>query len=291
MSAISRTFSIPLIAINAGDTLKPAMDACIEIMIHEPALTADNLGLKTWASSYLLAKRLCLLRKEHIALGEYGDILELGAGTGLVGLAAAAILQRHVVLTDLPEIVPNLERNIAANVTAISRCHDRSGFAYGSAEAAVLDWSKPATCTLKHLKKAVREAHFFELILAADPIYSHEHPALLVNAIGYHLRRDEHATVVIELPIREAYAKERQDLRDRMLALGLDVLEQGEEVGYDDWSDGCGEELTEVRCWWSVWKWTRAALDVGLSHNRQVPLRHDYSSQRCFGSGTVHNTE
>ena len=59
--------------------------------------------------------------------------------------------------------------------------------------------------------------------------------------------------MIIELPLREAYVAERQDLRDRLASIGLGVVEQGEEVGYDDWSSGNGEELTEVRCWWSVW--------------------------------------
>ena len=50
---LTRTFNIPLGSADMGD---------LAITLHEPALQADNLGLKTWASSYLLAKRLVSLR-------------------------------------------------------------------------------------------------------------------------------------------------------------------------------------------------------------------------------------
>lgn len=59
-------------------------------------------------------------------------ILEAGAGTGVVGITAAA-LGAHVTLTDLPVIQPLLRSNIAANQQLI----DSAG---GSATAAELDW-------------------------------------------------------------------------------------------------------------------------------------------------------
>jgi predicted nicotinamide N-methyase len=42
-------------------------------------------------------------------------VLELGAGTGLLGTVLAHCLQCCVVLTDLPAVVPNLHANVAAN--------------------------------------------------------------------------------------------------------------------------------------------------------------------------------
>merc|ERR1712150_26635 len=42
-------------------------------------------------------------------------VLELGAGTGLVGLAAAALYQAQTVITDLQDLVPLIERNIKLN--------------------------------------------------------------------------------------------------------------------------------------------------------------------------------
>jgi predicted nicotinamide N-methyase len=206
-------------------------------------MTSDNLGLKTWASSYLLAKQLCSLRQYIPDLAADASILELGAGTGLVGMAAALVYERHTILTDLPEIVPNLEQNARSNSEAISTCG-------GTVSAAVLDWTRPSELELDSFDGSPNS---FPLIVVADPIYSSDHPRMLVDAIKCHLSTDENARLVIELPLREAYADERQDLRDRLAGIGLRIIEQGEEVGYDDWSAGQGEELSEVKCWWSVW--------------------------------------
>ncbi|KAK3723266.1 Protein-lysine N-methyltransferase rrg1 [Vermiconidia calcicola] len=244
MGDITRTFTIPLAptARSEPDTSSPtSKDECIEITLHEPAMQADNLGLKTWAASYLLAKRLPSLRPHFFPTRQpQAAILELGSGTGLVGLAAAAMFKTHVILTDLPEIVPNLERNLQANTAAL----ERHG---GSAETAVLDWSQPSNFSVTSAPNT------FALILSADPIYSPAHPQLLVQAIDYHLSKTKEARVVIELPLRDAYVAERRDMRERMAKLGLELVDEGEEVGYDDWTSG--DELTEVRCWWGVWGW------------------------------------
>jgi predicted nicotinamide N-methyase len=230
---LNRTFRIPLESVGSDDLM---------ITIHEPALQADNLGLKTWASSYLLAKRLIAIQDSIPKLGPDAAILELGAGTGLVGLAAAAVFKAQIVLTDLPEIVPNLERNAETN-SSIVKTHG------GNVDVSILDWNKPEQCV------QASSPHSCPLILAADPIYSCDHPRLLVKAIEYHLSKSKNARAVIELPLREAFADERKDLQDRMHDVGLDVLEEGEESGYDDWSNG--GERTEVRCWWSVWAWRK----------------------------------
>jgi len=244
---MSRTFSIP------------THTESVDVSIHEPALTADNLGLKTWASSYLLAKRLHTLQLPTPAASQRHTILELGAGTGLVGIAAAAVLGATVCLTDLPEIESNLAANVSANCAAIEQS---GGYAYTS----VLDWSEldgnptpPSESMIGHAMESEKQLATptlgFPVIVAADPLYSPEHPRLLVQTIGRWLLREPSARVVIELPLREAYSPERDDFKGRMHAMGLSILEQGEEVGYDDWGSGSSEGLQEVRCWWSVWGW------------------------------------
>lgn len=110
----------------------------------------------------------------------------------------------------------------------------------------VLDWSG--------LPLDVAKAGKYDIILAADPLYSPQHPPWLVQAIGRYLKRDKEARAVIELPLREAYAPEINDLKDRMEGLGLGIIAQGEESGFDDWVNG--GERQRVRCWWAVWAWT-----------------------------------
>lgn len=111
-----------------------------ELAIREPAMTGDNIGLKTWGSSYLLAQMLHTIRSTSFShlLPKQNDavrpvVLELGSGTGLLGLAAAAIWQTHVILSDLPEIMPNLMYNADCNRQILQ---DRGG----SVESGALTW-------------------------------------------------------------------------------------------------------------------------------------------------------
>lgn len=247
MPAISRSFGIP------------TPSALFDIVIHEPALTADNLGLKTWAASYLLAKRLHTLHLPQLGSATL-DILELGAGTGLVGIAAAAVFGASVLLTDLPEIAPNLSRNVETNREAIES-HN------GSARTAVLDWSNPHVCQFypdveqgevkSFSTKQAKQPDPFPVILAADSLYSPEHPRLLVQTIDCWLSLESNARVMVEFPLREAYTPELNNFRQCMAGIGLHMTEEGEEFGYDDWGWDGGEPTRgrgEVKCWWSVWR-------------------------------------
>ncbi|KAF1954507.1 hypothetical protein CC80DRAFT_119323 [Byssothecium circinans] len=237
MGAISRKFRIP------------SPNGTFELSIHEPALTGDDLGLKTWAASYLLAKRLHTF---DILQGERGTakVLELGSGTGLVGLAMAS-LGADVVLTDLPSIAPNLARNAKENSAVVQQ----NG---GSTRTGVLDWSAPTSCVLFN-EGAVDLQDVcatlvtkFPLILAADSLYSPEHPRLLVSAVEAWLSEGFDARVIVEFPYREAYLPELSDFRKRMANAGLHILDEGEEKGYDDWGSEKNEDAL-VTCWWSCW--------------------------------------
>jgi hypothetical protein len=115
----------------------PSFDALPELTftIREPPMTGDNLGLKTWGTAFVVAKKLEYIKKTYLghllgsrvtydkkATTRSSDIqvLELGSGTGLVGIAAAAIWGVDVTLTDLPEIQDNLQYNINQNLQVVS---------------------------------------------------------------------------------------------------------------------------------------------------------------------------
>lgn len=222
MPAITRTFEV-------NDDLS--------ISLHEPTLTEDNLGLKTWTSSLLLSRRLGECRR--YLPREFNEVLELGAGTGLVGIAAACLWRTHVLLTDLVEIVPNLQRNLEQNGGLIERSH-------GSAEARALDWADGTHSPRKEDDK-------FMVILAADPIYSSDHPKILVNTVRRWICPDPRARFIVELPLRDRYDGERQDLRESMKSQGFELVIEGTDTGYDDWHGRDGEPAL-VECWWSIWK-------------------------------------
>lgn len=210
----------------------------LTLQLYEPSLTEDSLGLKTWTSSWLLAKRLDQLSR-HVS-SPPARALELGAGTGLVGLTVASVWQRlvsEVLLTDLPEIIPNLNKNIDVNrglTPANVKVHSR-----------VLDWSDESDVP------ADRDQGY-QLILAADPIYSVDHPRMFTSTVERWLHPGAGSRFILELPLRQGYDNERQELRQRLQSF-MEVVEEGEDVGHDDWEAADGRAI-EVRCWWSVWQ-------------------------------------
>ncbi|RPB20199.1 hypothetical protein L211DRAFT_813373, partial [Terfezia boudieri ATCC MYA-4762] len=251
MPSVTRGFRIPLPRKENGEMLGgiASEDSSggvdyITITLYEPSMTADNLGLKTWASSFLLAKRLGISK---LPLGSRA--LELGSGTGLVGIAAAVVLGANVTLTDLPEIVPNLSHNVSLNSS-----NPHLPPSVGSMSVQVLDWTNQPI--------PEDEGDKYPLVLAADPLYSPAHPRLLVGVLEEWVRRSREARVVVEFPLRERYEDVREDFWRRMREGGFVGVEEGVEAGWDDWGGG-GEEDEEdeeerkgkVRCWWGVYRW------------------------------------
>ena len=178
------------------------------ILLKEPSLTSDNLGLKTWGSSLILSKRL-LTNPEYLR----GQVLELGSGTGLVGMVCA-IQGFKTYLTDLPEIVPNLRDNI--NLNGID------------CVAHELDWCNPASFI---------EAFgpiTFETIVVSDPIYSSHHPQWVVNMIKQFLKPD--GRVMIQLPLRRGFEAERANLW-KIMSTDFVELEMEIEDGSDDFGE------------------------------------------------------
>lgn len=248
-SSSQRVFRIPIP--NPSERHTSSLTEIL-INIHEPSLTGDNLGHKTWAASYMLAKRLPNLLPQHFPSVDFRRptspqpyqppdrprVLELGAGTGLVGLAVSGMFSVQLRLTDLPAILPNLQRNVAES----SRMAVYQG---GTISADVLDWSEPI-CELGDDEK-------YDVILAADSLYAPEHAGWLANVMSEYSMKEAKARVFIELPLRPNVSYP-EDLREEMHKAGFEVLEEGEEVGYDDWHTCSGEGI-EVACWWSVWGW------------------------------------
>lgn len=240
------------LAERSGRSAAPAMtrefkvDHELTITLHEPSLTGDNLGLKTWSSSLMLARKLCDLKclLPTTTADEELRVLELGAGTGLVGIAAACkwsgqARTAHVTLSDLPEILLNLEKNVESNWHVVNAFHGRM-------TASALDWADEQN-------KPLTDADRFPVIVAADPLYSPEHPKLLVSTVGRWLARNGSAKFVVAVPLRAGYGSERMDMTQRLLDLGLEVEEEGEDTGFDDW-EGADGQKQQVRYSWSVWK-------------------------------------
>lgn len=102
-----------------------AEDAAASVQLREIPLVDDALGGRTWGAAPFLARRMML---DYARNGvQPHTVLELGAGTGLVGLALAAWFRSRpgqstkVVLTDYhPAVLSNLQENCEKNAMAQS---------------------------------------------------------------------------------------------------------------------------------------------------------------------------
>lgn len=126
--------------------------------VHNAGL---GTGLTIWDGAVVLAKYV-----EHNAAAldlANQRVLELGAGTGVVGLAVAAAGAPSVVLTDLPYTIDNLRANIARN---------RAAFEGAEVKAHVLDWFNPAQVVVGEPGAATPPP--ISLILGADVVWVSE---------------------------------------------------------------------------------------------------------------------
>ncbi|VDC06214.1 unnamed protein product [Peniophora sp. CBMAI 1063] len=113
----------------------------------------------TWPAGEVLTRYLA--RRGPDALSGR-RVLELGSGTGLVGLLAGALGAR-VYITDQASLVATMEKNIALNATIAP-----------NVRAAELNWGEPLSADL---------AGPYDLILAADCVYFEPAFPLLVQTL------------------------------------------------------------------------------------------------------------
>lgn len=188
----------------------------LSVRLKEPALTADNLGLKTWGSSLILSEKLI-----HSPQYLKKPILELGAGTGLVGITCGLLDQQGqlegegIYVTDLPEIVGNLKDNVELNGLS------------GVVEVACLDWREPQG--FNHAE--------FRTVIFSDPIYSSEHPQLVIDMTHRFLAKSWDSRLLIEIPVREHFELERQELWKKIEAAGLKLVDSDQKEGLDDFGN------------------------------------------------------
>ena len=245
-----QTLQIPLN--NSGDT--------VGITIAEPTgTTADNLPLSTWGASFILAEQLhkidttAALQNAHLSKnGEKLNpirrppVLEIGAGTALVGITGAILWKTDVVLTDLPKIVPGIAANIAANQAILSQ-------AGVYVQCGTLDWAELETLTLQgpsgNESNALKpEEHKFSIIVAADVLYDEDHPPLLQKVVSTWLAPGSDSRFVQSYPLRIAYLDIIRELWQRYEEAGLECVQEGQLTGDESWD----EEAPYEFC---VWKW------------------------------------
>lgn len=224
----------------------------VSLVISEASCEAEGLHLVTWSSAFLLSKELYKLHIDRTQLQDPStgySILELGAGTGLTGIAAAAVWGASALLTDLPTIVPGVQVNADLNKDAVTAKGGKLG-------CGTLDWNSPDRIYIHTPSEEgqptsieVNDETAFPVIVTADTMYTEDHPRLVSQTILKCLRRTKHARAVVMYAMRIAYIDHIREFWELMEEGGLVAVQEGRaEIDLKDWDD---EKLHE----WCVWKW------------------------------------
>lgn len=170
---------------NDGESLSPLRDGAPELQQYNIGsiestvvirqLTSQGLSFQLWpaASTFVrlldeyrrdpsnspLAGTLSSLKSDGPDSSSPLNILELGSGTGIVGISAAVTLAANVTVTDLPHVLENLNFNADANAQVVARFG-------GEVHVAPLRWGESDDVAL--LGRNV------DMVIASDVVY-HDH--------------------------------------------------------------------------------------------------------------------
>jgi predicted nicotinamide N-methyase len=93
-------------------------EGCFSLQLNEHKITvsesAEEIGTRVWDSAILMSKWFEKMQHETNFLSGK-RVIELGSGTGLLGLICAKLGASLVVLTDLPVLLQTMQQNIERN--------------------------------------------------------------------------------------------------------------------------------------------------------------------------------
>ncbi|KAJ3385540.1 hypothetical protein HDU84_002190 [Entophlyctis sp. JEL0112] len=195
-----------------------------QVSIRELSFQDASYGWQTWGAGVLMS--FLLSEREGIDLAGK-SVLELGCGTGIVGISAALFGgAEKVTMTDyLPQILQNAEHNMQLN-----GCN--------CAQVQKLDWRE--IDRLKNFGK-------FDVIIAADICYELEHATLVPPVCKELLRASQTARIYLMTTVRDGFTHEVEGMQLAMQKTGLNlvsVIELTEETfGQNQVMDGCLREV------------------------------------------------
>ncbi|KIJ20655.1 hypothetical protein PAXINDRAFT_174160 [Paxillus involutus ATCC 200175] len=141
----------------------------------------SGIGLSSWLiqlfTGKLEATKVLSDLRESLFSRDSRNILELGAGTGVVAITLAILRSRldlsdqtgHIVTTDLPSAIPILESNIASSRPLMSKTPP---------QAAVLDWEN------EELTSQVQFDTGLDAIVMADVTYNTSSFPVLIGTLS-----------------------------------------------------------------------------------------------------------
>ncbi|KMT00797.1 hypothetical protein BVRB_9g220740 isoform C [Beta vulgaris subsp. vulgaris] len=175
---------------------------------HNVTSTIPSVGLQVWRAELLLADYI-LHKMSSSSVFNGAVAVELGAGTGLVGILIARVAEAVFITDHGVEVLDNCARNV----------HINSGLfrSESSVKVRELDWQKPwppldlgSSVRYSWTSSEVEEVDRASLLLAADVIYSDE----LTDAFFSVLQKMmcQHPEKVLYLALEKRYNFSLNDL-------------------------------------------------------------------------------
>lgn len=188
--SITRTWHIPYL--NEDGVRQELL-----VPLHEPCYVGNDLGFKTWGAAPMMAKKL--LQQNIIPNLSDSCVLELGTGTGMVGLICDHLGAPEIHVTDYH---PRVLENVAYNVN--------------------LNNSRAIVSKLDFIHVAKDEApewkdKKFDIVIASDLLYEMEHAEHLPIAVEKLMKNDFYFMI----PLRDTHWEEVEHFEAKMKSLGL----------------------------------------------------------------------
>mmetsp|Transcript_73330 Transcript_73330/g.132043 ORF Transcript_73330/g.132043 Transcript_73330/m.132043 type:complete len:217 (+) Transcript_73330:96-746(+) len=176
------------------------------LTLHIETWPDYRIGASHWPSGRLLARALAEGALPEVLPAVAGlKVAELGAGPGLPGLVCAKLGAASVVLTDLIELLPLMDKNLLLN-DLCSNCHSET-----------LDWLAAESSALAFANRQAEGP--LDILLAADVVYVEEQEPLMGALLA--LMAPGHTTLVLAYKNRNA--GDREYLNSRILPRLVDV--------------------------------------------------------------------
>ena len=224
------------------------------IAVHETDYVEGGLVWMVWASGVVMCRELIARHRE---IGLHGaDVLEVGAGCGVVGFLAARLGARRVTFTDyLPGLLSNLDRSVELNAEACDGCELRVAHLEwlsavpGLSEEAKRPVGGDGSCSggdasaFASIAAARRlpDDETFPVILGSDVCYEDPLPEALAHTLSKRLATP--GVAWLTLPVRDWPGESGEAVIDRLVNFATNLgmaatVEKAPDLEEDEYEGG-----------------------------------------------------